>query len=87
MTFSNSDTTSPDRPRRTHLTHCPRCLVSFDLLAASWCDCRQGHPSKICPSCRQCLCSHPDYQRPSSWLDAPAALRLAGFEKLFIYYL
>jgi hypothetical protein len=89
MNVSKADSRNP-RPAhfsRTHLADCPRCRAPFDLLAACWCDCRRGHPSKICPSCRQCLCSHPDYGRPSSWLEAPAALRLAGFEKLFIYYL
>ncbi len=75
------------QPKRSHFTRCPRCGADFDLLAAPWCGCGRGHPSKICPSCEQCLCSHPDYARPSSWFDPPAALRWAGFEKLFIYYL
>jgi hypothetical protein len=71
----------------THLVVCPLCARRFDLLAAPWCGCDRGHPSKICPSCERCLCRHPDYGRAALWHDAPAALRRRGFERLFIYYL
>jgi hypothetical protein len=71
----------------SHPVRCPRCAAPFDLLAAPWCGCTRGHPSKICPSCERCLCDHPDYDRPALWRDPPAALRTRGFEKLFIHYL
>ena len=70
-----------------HVVCCPLCGEDFDLAAAPWCGCDRGHPSKICPRCERCLCSHPDYARSALWRDAPAALRTVGFEKLFIYYL
>jgi hypothetical protein len=71
----------------THRVVCPLCSTGFDLLAAPWCGCDRGHPSKICPSCERCLCRHPDYGRAALWHDAPAALRRRGFDRLFIYYL
>lgn len=70
-----------------HVVPCPLCGDSFDLVSAPWCGCDRGHPSKICPSCERCLCSHPDYGREALWREPPAALRLRGFDKLFIYYL
>ncbi len=79
--------TSPDRGRRAHVVRCPRCGADFDLLAAPWCGCGRGHPSKICPGCGECLCSHPEYGSPGNWTDPPAALRGAGFDRLFVYYL
>jgi hypothetical protein len=69
-----------------HAVVCPLCGKDFELLSAPWCGCDRGHPSKICPRCERCLCQHPDYQRPSLWRDAPAALRARGFERLFVYY-
>lgn len=71
----------------SHVVPCPLCGERFDLLASPWCGCDRGHPSKICPSCERCLCSHPDYEREALWREPPAALRVRGFDKLFIYYL
>lgn len=71
----------------SHSVCCPMCGEGFDLLAAAWCGCDRGHPSKICPHCGKCLCSHPDYPRAALWRDAPAAMRTVGFDKLFVYYL
>ena len=53
-------------------------------MTAGWCGCGRGHPSKICPGCERCLCDHPEYDRPALWREAPPALRVAGFEKLFV---
>lgn len=74
-------------PHPSHLVRCPLCGEAFELLAAAWCGHSQGHPSKLCPHCGECLCRLPDYQRPSLWSDPPAALRSSGFDKLFAYYL
>jgi hypothetical protein len=74
------------RPR-SHLVCCPMCGKDFDLLAAPWCGCDRGHPSKLCPSCGKCVCDHPDYARATLWRDPPPALRTVGFDKLFVYYL
>jgi hypothetical protein len=71
----------------SHVVPCPLCGERFDLLASPWCGCDRGHPSKICPSCERCLCGHPDYGREALWREPPAALRVRGFDKLFIYYL
>ncbi len=78
--------TAPLRARG-HPVRCPLCSEEFNLLAAPWCGCTEGHPSKICPHCGDCLCSLPDYRRPALWMDPPTALRASGFEKLFVYYL
>lgn len=71
----------------SHVVRCPLCSADFELLAAPWCGCGRGHPSKICPHCERCLCRHPDYGREALWRAAPPALRARGFDRLFIHYL
>ena len=58
----------------------------MDLLAAPWCGCGVGHPSKICPTCDLCACSHPDYGNPICWDPADEKLRRFGFTRLFSPY-
>lgn len=65
---------------------CPQCNGAMDLLAAPWCGCGAGHPSKICPTCDLCACDHPDYGNPICWSEAPALLRRFGFARLFNVY-
>ncbi|MGD9762751.1 MAG: hypothetical protein AB7V27_03440 [Candidatus Binatia bacterium] len=89
----------PDRagrerqPRRaatstpSHLIPCPLCQTEFDLFAAVWCPHIELEPSKICPSCAQCLCDHPAYREPNFWKEAPLVFRQHGFQRLFLYYL
>ncbi len=74
-------------PRASHCVPCPLCQQEFDLFAATWCAHPQGEPSKICPSCRECLCEHPAYLEPNFWKDAPLAFRQQGFQRLFLFYL
>jgi hypothetical protein len=87
--MTGSQLQAAERPdaSRVHDVLCPQCGGHFNLLAAPWCGCTDGHPSKICPGCGKCLCRHPDYGRHSLWVEPPAVLRNVGFEKLFIYYL
>lgn len=70
-----------------HPVRCPYCLIEFDLFTAPWCEHFDGQPSKVCPSCRRCLCEHPAYAEPLFWKDAPAAFQSEGFKKLFLFYL
>ncbi|GAB4349478.1 MAG: hypothetical protein Kow0099_32530 [Candidatus Abyssubacteria bacterium] len=74
---------------RVHLVKCWHCGKDFDLLAAMWCGCgtRVDRPSKVCPHCLQCICSHPDYQNEALWGTAPRYLRQRGFERIFYLYL
>ena len=74
-------------PKVSHRVPCPLCRTEFDLFAATWCSHLDGEPSKICPSCQQCLCEHPAYLEPNFWKDAPLAFRQQGFQRLFLFYL
>ena len=77
------------RPRclEPHLICCPYCAARFDLFAATWCAHQEGEASKICPSCRHCLCEHPAYAEPHFWKEAPEVFQQHGFRRLFLYYL
>lgn len=66
--------------------HCPQCGHQMDLLQAAWCGCTGSHPSKLCPMCDLCACSHPDYGNPICWEEAPPLLRRFGFARLFSLY-
>jgi hypothetical protein len=74
-------------PKVSHRVPCPLCRHEFDLFAATWCSHLDGEPSKLCPSCQQCLCEHPAYLEPNFWKDAPLAFRQQGFQRLFLFYL
>ncbi|AKU90554.1 hypothetical protein [Vulgatibacter incomptus] len=65
---------------------CPHCRQPMDLLHSAWCGCAASHPSKICPSCWKCACSHFDYENLLCWEDPPAELRRYGFERFFVPY-
>lgn len=65
---------------------CPQCTHELDLLSAPWCGCMESHPSKLCPNCDLCACSHPDYGNPICWEEAPPPLRRFGFARLFSIY-
>ncbi len=80
----------PDNvPRRgsRHRLPCPMCHQEFDLFAAPWCGHMHNEPSKLCPHCDACSCSHPAYDEPGFWRDPPARFRANGFERLFLLYL
>jgi len=70
-----------------HYVPCPLCQEPFDLFAAIWCEHLDEEPSKVCPSCRRCVCAHPAYREPNFWKEAPAAFQQRGFHRLFLYYL
>jgi hypothetical protein len=71
------------------LVKCWHCGEEFDLVGAMWCGCgaRVKRPSKVCPHCLQCVCSHPDYLNEALWGTAPRYLRQHGFDRLFYLYL
>ena len=73
--------------RVRHPVRCPYCANEFDLFAACWCEHQQGEASKVCPSCRRCVCQHPAYLEPLFWKDAPAGFQQQGFRRLFLFYL
>ena len=70
-----------------HLVCCPYCRTRFDLFAAAWCEHQGVELSKLCPSCRRCVCEHPAYAEPLFWKDAPTAFQKRGFRRLFMFYL
>jgi hypothetical protein len=72
-----------------HTIRCWHCGTEFDLLGAPWCGCgrRVDRPSKMCPSCFQCACMHPDYDNELFWGQAPRFLKEHGFDRLFYLYL
>jgi len=74
-------TSSPER----HVVGCPYCAAQFDLFAARWC--RDVRRSKLCPTCARCLCSHPGYDEPRLWAEAPTGFHRHGFARLFVLYL
>jgi hypothetical protein len=63
------------------------CHRDFDLFSAPWCGHMHHEPSKLCPHCDACSCSHPAYDEPNFWRDPPAKFRANGFERLFLLYL
>jgi len=69
-----------------HEVRCPLCRFGFDLFAARWCE-HSGESSKVCPSCRSCVCLLPEYREPKLWKQAPLAFRKRGFRRLFVHYL
>ncbi len=69
-----------------HMVRCTYCGSDFSLFDAVWCAHRDHHPSKICPRCLMCLCSHPFYKDPRHWGDAPPAFQRHGFRQLFLFY-
>jgi hypothetical protein len=75
--------------RTCHFVKCWHCGEEFDLLVATWCGCeaRVDHPSKVCPYCMQCICSHPDYHDEAGWGSPPRYLKERGFKGLFYLYL
>jgi hypothetical protein len=76
-------------PRDVHTVSCPYCGTDFDLFSATWCEHlgTDREPSKLCPSCRRCLCEHPAYGEPHFWKEAPRAFQAKGFRQLFLFYL
>jgi hypothetical protein len=70
-----------------HDVRCPICTVRFDLFEASWCNHAGDESSKVCPHCRNCACSLPEYREPRLWKQAPSAFRKRGFRRLFVGYL
>lgn len=93
--LSRVDTVGRPTPSNGHrltdpascLVCCPYCVQQFELFAASWCEHQAGEASKVCLSCRRCLCDHPAYTEPHFWKDAPAAFQRQGFRRLFLFYL
>lgn len=83
MRVGGSAPTAGSAPR---LVICPYCAQQFDLFAAPWCAHAEESPSKICPQCERCLCTHPAYRNPQLWKDAPLGFRRNGFQRLFLLY-
>lgn len=75
------------KAREVHLIRCPYCGSSFDLFGATWCEHVDAEPSKLCPECGRCVCSHPGYEEPLFWKDAPRGFQAQGFRRLFLLYL
>ena len=72
--------------RGSFAAYCPQCAAAMDLLAAPWCGCDGPQPSKLCPTCEQCACDHPDYTSAICWSEAPPLLRHFGFSRFFTVY-
>ena len=72
-----------------HMVKCWYCEREFDVLSADWCGCgvRIDRPSKACPYCLRCICSHPDYDNEALWGRVSQSMKDYGFERLFYLYL
>jgi hypothetical protein len=81
--------TETPNSRVLHVVKCWRCKKEFELVGATWCGCgaHVERPSKVCPHCLQCACSHPDYGNEALWGTPPPFLKHHGFDKLFYLYL
>ena len=79
--------TSAARP--ANVVKCWYCEGEFDILSAKWrgCGVRVERPSKACPYCLRCICSHPDYDNEALWGRASRSLKDFGFDRLFYLYL
>jgi CheY-like chemotaxis protein len=72
-----------------HVVKCWYCGGEFDILSAAWCGCgvRADRPSKACPYCLRCICSHPDYNNEALWGRVSKSMEGYGFDRLFYLYL
>lgn len=61
--------------REASLAVCHNCETSFDLLIASWCDCKGGPRTLTCPHCSKCFCRAGARYKERLWNGAPRALR------------
>jgi CheY-like chemotaxis protein len=77
------------RTRGAHEVACWYCQREFDVLNANWCGCgvNVDRPSKACPYCLRCMCSHPDYGNEELWGRISQSMKDYGFERLFYLYL